>query len=126
MTTPADVREHLRDAEVFLRGGDPYGATARVRLAARQAASMRSRDGAELREEVALALDRFGAAEQAAREEVERRHALHVANERRAAGMSDELRLEPPSPRRRSWIAELFGRIARKRHVSHDSLPLEV
>ena len=33
-----DVRELLRQAEGFLHGGDPYGATARARHAARQAA----------------------------------------------------------------------------------------
>lgn len=92
MTTQGDVREHLREAEAFLRGEDPYAATARVLLAARRAATISSHGGAEVRREVALALDRFEASEQAAREHVEQRHALHVANERRAAGMSTEER----------------------------------
>ncbi|HVH46271.1 MAG TPA: hypothetical protein VM925_28215 [Labilithrix sp.] len=69
---------------------------------------MSSHDGAKVREEVALALDRFQAAQEAAQMEVERRGALHVANERRATGISDvALEQEPP---RRSWLAELLGR----------------
>jgi hypothetical protein len=108
MITPGEVREHLREAEAFLRGGDPYGATARARLAARKAEAMSSHDGAEVREEVELALDRFQAAQEAMRMEVERRGALHVANERRAAGISDVV--PEPAPPRRSWLAELLGR----------------
>src|SRR5689334_15263580 len=111
MTTSGEVREHLREAEAFLRGGDPYGATARARLAARRAAAMRSQDGAEVREEVKLALYRFQGAQEVMRMEVERRSGLHVANERRPAGMSDGVALEPPRPPRRSWIAELIDRI---------------
>lgn len=115
MITSAHVRELLGQAEDFLRGGDPYGAMARARDAARQVASVRSHDGAEVRQEVALALDRFGAAEHRMREDVERRHALHVANERRAAGITDEALLERASPSRTSRFAEFVGWIARKR-----------
>lgn len=89
--TAADVRELLQEAEALLRAGDPWGASARVRLAARQAGSIDPRLGDDLEQEVALAVERVGAAEEAARGEVKRRHALHVANERRAAGITDEI-----------------------------------
>jgi hypothetical protein len=83
-------------------------------LAARKAAAITSGESDELQQEVALALNGFEAAERAAREEAERRGGLHVANERLAAGMSDEVQLEGPSRRRGSRIAELMARLARR------------
>jgi hypothetical protein len=110
---PRDVRQRLREAESFLHLGDPYGATARATDAARCAASIHSPDGDDVREETSLVLDRLEAAEEAAREEVRQRHALHIENELRAAGITSEA-LGPPSQPRRSWIAELV-RSARER-----------
>lgn len=107
MTSPGEAREHLRAAEAFLRSGDPSGATARAKLAARQAEATGFDDGAQVREEVELARDRFQAAQEALRIEVERRGALHVENERRAAGISDLV--SEPEPPRRSWLAKLLG-----------------
>src|SRR5687768_14542626 len=115
MTTAEDIRELLREAEGFLRERDPWGATARAKFAARQAASVRCRDPAELQQEVRLVLDRLEAAEKGVREEVEKRAGLHVANERHATEITDVAPLERPPPSRRARIAALFARMARKR-----------
>jgi hypothetical protein len=107
MTTSANLRQRLGEAEAFLRGGDPYGAASRAEAAAKRAASIRP-DGAELLGQAELALDRFQAARDAMRAEVEWRRALHVENERRAAKISEAA--SEPEPPRRSWIAALLGR----------------
>ena len=113
MTTPAEVREHLRVAEGFLRGTDPYGATARARLAARKAASIDSADGAALRQEVALEVDRCLAAREAMRAEAARRAGHHVERERRAERARED-EVEERSPARRSWLAALLRRRPRR------------
>lgn len=116
-----DVRELLHRAENFLHGGDPYGAVSRAKDAARQAAKISSEDGGEIRQVVGLALERYQAAEEAAREAVNRRSGLHVTNERRATGMVDDVLETRPARRSRlselvSWAADRRPRHARPAH----------
>lgn len=113
MTTPADVRQLLGDAEAFLRVGDPYGATSRATEAVQRVACMHPDDRADVQHDAELVLGRARAAQETMRAEVERRAALHVSNERRAAGIVEVV--SEPEPPRRSWIATLFGPRARSR-----------
>ena len=111
---PSYVRKLLREAESFSNAGGVYGATARARQAAVHAATISSDEGVDVRQEVSLVLHRLEAAEEAARREVEQRHALHVANERRAAGITAEAP-ERRSPPRGGLMAALVRWARRKR-----------
>lgn len=98
MTTSAEVRELLDQAEAFVRHGDPYAAASWGEAAVRRAFLA----GPEALAEAELALERFYAAREARHREVERRNALHVANEHRVAGIGHE---EPSERERRRSLS---------------------